>query len=41
VDIMLKPYALDALSKSMAKAVKTAQPPETFARHMTTPVMAA
>jgi two-component system, cell cycle sensor histidine kinase and response regulator CckA len=40
VDIMLKPYALEALSKSMAKAVKTAQPPEAFAREMS-PVMAA
>lgn len=40
VDIMLKPYALEALSKAMAKAVKTAQAPETFARQMS-PVMAA
>ena len=40
VDIMLKPYALEALSKSMAKAVKTAQPPDAFARQMA-PVMAA
>ncbi len=51
VDIMLKPYSLDGLSKSMAKAVKTAHAPDTFARQMTppgtspltgpTPVMAA
>lgn len=40
VDIMLKPYSLDGLSKSMAKAIKTAQPPEEFAREMT-PVMPA
>lgn len=40
VDIMLKPYALEALSKAMAKAVKTAQPPDAFARQMA-PVMAA
>ncbi|GEP45391.1 hybrid sensor histidine kinase/response regulator [Brevifollis gellanilyticus] len=51
VDIMLKPYSLDGLSKSMAKAVKTAHAPDTFSRQMTppgsaplsgpTPVMAA
>ncbi|MEN3941504.1 ATP-binding protein [Prosthecobacter sp. SYSU 5D2] len=40
VDIMLKPYSLDGLSKSMAKAIKTAQPPEEFAREMQ-PVMSA
>jgi len=40
VDIMLKPYSLDGLSKSMAKAIKTAQPPEQFAREMQ-PVMSA
>jgi two-component system cell cycle sensor histidine kinase/response regulator CckA len=34
VDIMLKPYSLDNLSKSMAKAVTTAHAPETFSRHM-------
>jgi two-component system cell cycle sensor histidine kinase/response regulator CckA len=34
VDIMLKPYSLDNLSKSMAKAVNTAQAPETFSRQM-------
>jgi len=38
VDIMLKPYSLDALSKSMAKAIKTAHAPDTFAREITTPV---
>jgi len=37
VDIMLKPYSLDALSKSMAKAVKNAHAPDTFARQMTPP----
>ncbi|MES2595504.1 MAG: ATP-binding protein [Verrucomicrobiota bacterium] len=51
VDIMLKPYSLDGLSKSMAKAVKTAHAPDTFTRQLTppgtsplsgpTPVMAA
>lgn len=40
VDIMLKPYSLDGLSKSMAKAIKTAQPPGQFAREMQ-PVMSA
>lgn len=40
VDIMLKPYSLDGLSKSMSKAIKTAQPPEQFAREMR-PVMSA
>jgi PAS domain S-box-containing protein len=40
VDIMLKPYALEALSRSMAKAVRTAQPPETFARPMS-PMLSA
>jgi two-component system cell cycle sensor histidine kinase/response regulator CckA len=40
VDIMLKPYSLDGLSKSMAKAIKTAQPPDQFAREMQ-PVMSA
>ncbi len=40
VDIMLKPYSLDGLSKSMAKAVKTAPSPEQFARPMQ-PVMSA
>jgi len=40
VDIMLKPYSLDGLSKSMAKAIKTAHSPEDFAREMT-PVMPA
>ncbi len=43
VDIMLKPYSLDNLSKSMAKAVTTAQAPELFSRQMApvTAVMAA
>lgn len=40
VDIMLKPYSLDGLSKSMAKAVKTAHAPDAFARQMA-PVLAA
>jgi two-component system cell cycle sensor histidine kinase/response regulator CckA len=40
VDIMLKPYSLDSLSRSMTNAVKTAQAPEVFARQMA-PVMAA
>ncbi len=40
VDIMLKPYSLDGLSKSMAKAVKTAHAPDAFARQMS-PVLAA
>ena len=38
VDIMLKPYSLDGLSKSMAKAIKTAHAPDTFTRQITTPV---
>lgn len=37
VDIMLKPYSLDGLSKSMAKAVKNAHAPDTFARQLTPP----
>jgi len=43
VDIMLKPYSLDGLNKAMAKAVKTAQAPETFARTLSPlqPVLAA
>lgn len=40
VDIMLKPYALESLSKSMAKAVRNAHPPDTFSRQMT-PVLAS
>jgi two-component system cell cycle sensor histidine kinase/response regulator CckA len=40
VDIMLKPYSLDGLSKSMAKAIKTAHAPDAFARQMA-PVLAA
>ncbi len=40
VDIMLKPYALEALSKSMSKAIRNAQPPDAFARSMT-PVLSA
>ncbi len=40
VDIMLKPYSLDALSRSMAKATKTTHTPDAFARQMS-PVMAA
>ena len=32
VDIMLKPYSLDGLSKSIAKAVKSALSPDAFAR---------
>jgi CheY-like chemotaxis protein len=40
VDIMLKPYSLDGLSKSIAKAVKSALSPDAFARQMA-PVLAA
>lgn len=40
VDIMLKPYSLDGLSKSMAKAIKNAPSPEQFARELN-PVMSA
>ncbi|MCW0218877.1 MAG: ATP-binding protein [Prosthecobacter sp.] len=40
VDIMLKPYSLDGLNKSMAKAIKSAHPPEEFSRDMQ-PVMSA
>lgn len=40
VDIMLKPYSLDGLSKSMAKAIKSAHSPDAFARQMA-PVLAA
>lgn len=40
VDIMLKPYSLDGLSKSMAKAIKHTPSPDQFARDMN-PVMSA
>ncbi|HEY1084139.1 MAG TPA: ATP-binding protein [Prosthecobacter sp.] len=40
VDIMLKPYSLDGLNKSMAKAIKTGQPAELYQREMH-PVMPA
>jgi hypothetical protein len=40
VDIMLKPYSLDGLSKSMAKAVNSALSPDAFARQMA-PVLTA
>lgn len=40
VDIMLKPYSLDGLSKSVAKGLKNVSPTEQFSREMQ-PVMSA